>query len=116
MESERQNEATVCDRAEKSRPIRVLWENWEDPKTNDWLRTFAILTTKPNELVASLHDRMPVILAPENYDRWLGNDPDPADLIRPYPAEDMVTWPISTRVNKPENDDPAILDRVELSM
>jgi putative SOS response-associated peptidase YedK len=59
---------------------------------------------------------MPVILAPESYDRWLGNDPDPANLIRPYPVENMVTWPTSTRVNKPENDDAAILDRVEPSM
>jgi putative SOS response-associated peptidase YedK len=90
-----------------------LWENWKDPKTNDWLRTFTIVTTTPNELVASLHDRMPVIPAPESYDRWLGGEPDPADLIRPYPAEEMVTWSISTRVNKAENDDPAILDRVE---
>jgi putative SOS response-associated peptidase YedK len=94
----------------------ALWENWKDPKTSDWLRTFTILTTKPNELVAPLHDRMPVILEPESYDRWLGNDPDPADLIRPYPAEHMVKWPISTRVNKAENDDAAILDGVELSM
>src|SRR5205823_1304657 len=45
-----------------------------------WTRTFAVLTTESNELVAEVHDRMPVILKPEDYDRWLGNDPDPRDL------------------------------------
>jgi putative SOS response-associated peptidase YedK len=93
-----------------------LWENWKDPKTNEWLRTFTILTTEPNELVAPLHERMPVILAPESYDRWLGNEPDPAELIRPYPTDEMITWPVSVRVNTPKNDDPAILDRVEMSL
>jgi putative SOS response-associated peptidase YedK len=58
---------------------------------------------------------MPVILPPESYDRWLGSEPDPADLIRPYPADQMITWPISTRVNKAENDDAAILDPIEMS-
>jgi putative SOS response-associated peptidase YedK len=89
-----------------------LWENWKDPKTNEWVRTFTILTTQPNDVIAPLHDRMPVILAADGYDRWLGKD-DPADLIRSYPADEMITWPVSTRVNTPTNDDPAILDRVE---
>ena len=89
-----------------------LWENWKDPKTDEWLRTFTILTTQPNELVAPLHDRMPVILAPESYDRWLGGEPDPTELIRPCPADEMITWPVSVRVNTPKNDDSAILDRV----
>jgi putative SOS response-associated peptidase YedK len=77
------------------------------------VRTFTILTTAPNALVAPLHDRMPVILAPGDHDRWLGDEPDPADLIRPYAGDDMVAWPVSTRVNKADNDAAAILDRVE---
>jgi putative SOS response-associated peptidase YedK len=89
-----------------------LWENWKNPATDEWLRTFTVLTTKPNEVVNPLHDRMPLILNPRDYDRWLDKDYDPADLIRPFPSDGMVTWPISTRVNKPENDDSAILDRV----
>jgi len=92
-----------------------LWENWHDPKEDEWVRTFTILTTQPNELVAPLHDRMPVILAPEEYARWLSTEHDPADLIRPYPADQMITWPVSTRVNTPKNDDAEILDRVQLS-
>ena len=57
---------------------------------------------------------MPVILAPEAYERWLANiEPDPRDLLVPFPAELMMMWPISTRVNKPDNDDPNILDPLE---
>src|SRR5215475_7678455 len=62
-----------------------------------------------NELVADIHNRMPVILTPADYARWLGEEPDPRDLMRPFPAEQMRMWPISTRVNKPENDDPSIV-------
>jgi putative SOS response-associated peptidase YedK len=89
-----------------------LWENWKNPKTGDWERTFAIITVPSNELVAQIHDRMPAILKPAGYERWLGLDPDPHDLLITYPSERMTMWPISTRVNKPENDDPGILDRV----
>jgi len=55
---------------------------------------------------------MPAILRPEQYDRWLSDDPDPRDLLQSYPAELMRMWPISTRVNKPENDDPSLLDPI----
>jgi putative SOS response-associated peptidase YedK len=71
--------------------------------------------TVRRKLVADIHDRMPVILAPEDYARWLGEEPDPGDLMRPFPAGLMRMWPISTRVYKPENDDPSILEPVELS-
>jgi putative SOS response-associated peptidase YedK len=54
---------------------------------------------------------MPAILKPETYNRWLGLEPDPYDLLITYPLESMTMRPISTRVNKPENDDPSILDR-----
>jgi putative SOS response-associated peptidase YedK len=56
---------------------------------------------------------MPVILAPSDYRRWLGDETDPRDLMRPFPAGLMRMWPISTRVNKPENDDPLIVEPIE---
>jgi SOS response associated peptidase (SRAP) len=93
--------------------IGGLWENWKDPTSGEWMRTFAIITTNANELVAEIHDRMPLILAPTDYIRWLSDEPDPGDLMRPFPAEPMRMWPISTRVNKPENDDPSIVERIE---
>ena len=49
------------------------------------------------------------------YVRWLSDDPDPHDLLRPFPTTPMCMWSISTRVNKPENDDPSILQAIELS-
>ena len=95
--------------------IGGLWENWKDPASGEWVRTFVIITTDANELVAQLHNRMPLILAPDEYKRWLSDDPDPSDLLRPFPAEPMRMWPISTRVNKPENDEPSILEPVRLA-
>ena len=95
--------------------IGGLWENWHDPTSGEWVRTFAIITTDANELVAEIHDRMPLILAPADCTRWLSNEPDPGDLMRPFSAEPMQMWPISTRVNKPENDDPSIVKPIELT-
>jgi putative SOS response-associated peptidase YedK len=95
--------------------LAAIWENWKVPGTEGWLRTFCVITTKANKLVADIHDRMPVIIAPEHYDRWLSRiEPDPRDLLVAYPPELMRMWPISTRVNKPDNDDPGILEPVEL--
>ena len=54
-----------------------IWENWKDPTSDEWVRTFAIITTDSNELVAAIHDRMPVILASADYARWLGEEFDP---------------------------------------
>ena len=99
------------------RPFGIggLWENWKEPASGEWIRTFAVITTDANELVAEIHDRMPLILAPGDYARWLSNEPDPGDLMRPFPAEPLRMWPISTRVNKPENDDPSIVEPIELA-
>jgi putative SOS response-associated peptidase YedK len=91
--------------------LAAIWENWRRPGTDDWVRTFCVITTTANELVADIHDRMPVIIPPESYDRWLGTlDPNPLDLLTPFASGPMIKWPISTRINKPANDDPAVLE------
>jgi hypothetical protein len=54
---------------------------------------------------------LPAILEPTSYESWLGLEPDPRGLLITYPSEPMTMWPISTRVNAPENDDPSLLDR-----
>jgi putative SOS response-associated peptidase YedK len=95
--------------------IGGLWENWKDPTSGEWVRTFVVITTDANELVAQIHNRMPLILAPSDYTRWLSDEPDPRDLLRPFPAEPMRMWPISTRVNKPENDEASLLEPVTLT-
>src|ERR1700756_2652096 len=93
--------------------IAGILENWKEPASGEWIRTFAIVTTDANELVDDIHNRMPVILSRYDYARWLGEELDPGDLMRPFPAGLMRMWPISTRVNKPENDDPSIIEPIE---
>ncbi len=77
--------------------------------------TCSIITTEANELCARVHDRMPVILAPSDYERWLDvqADSNPVDLLRPYPSDAMRAYPVSTRVNSPENDDQQLIDPIE---
>lgn len=94
-----------------------LWESWRT-KDGPALETFTILTTDPNELMHPVHDRMPVILEPRDYERWLDpGDPQrlPQDLLRPLPAEKMKKWRVSERVGNVRNDDAALLDEVRAS-
>ena len=90
-----------------------LWESWQDPAGNE-LDTCTILTCAPNEMMADLHDRMPVILDPNQYDAWL--DPDQQDaqaasrLLKPYAADKMAAWPVSTYVNKAGNEGPRCIE------
>jgi putative SOS response-associated peptidase YedK len=83
-----------------------LWERWKQPD-GQVLRSCTIITCPPNELVAPVHDRMPVILDPGDFERWL--DPEAAngrELLKPCPAEWLEAVPVSARVNSPDNDDP----------
>ena len=92
-----------------------LWETWRGDGEQA-IESCTIVTGEPNELVRELHDRMPVILKDEDYDRWL--DPkqkDPAaleSLLVPYPAERMRIYPISTAVNNPRNERAECIDRL----
>ena len=69
-----------------------------------------------NELVGQIRDRMPLILAREDYGRWLSDEPDAHELMKSFPAEAMRMWPVSTRVNKPESDDPELMKELSLDM
>ena len=91
-------------------PSQELWVIRQNRDTGERsLDLLTVLTTGANELVARIHDRMPLILRREDFDRWLGIEPDPSDLLRPFPADAMTMWPISTRVNSPRNDDADLL-------
>src|SRR5256885_6906863 len=72
--------------------IAGIWENWKEPASGEWIRTIAVITTDANEMVADIHDRMPLILAPGDYTRWLSDELDPRDLMRPFPADLMRMW------------------------
>jgi putative SOS response-associated peptidase YedK len=88
-----------------------LWESWHDT-SNNTLTTFTILTTIPNEVMVPIHDRMPVIVAPKNYERWLDTDSKSTpshDLLQPYPAEEMEAWTVSDDVGNVCNNAPELL-------
>jgi putative SOS response-associated peptidase YedK len=95
-----------------------LWDRWKDPN-GQWIKSCSILTTTPNALTAPDHDRMPVILDPDIYDLWL--DPGMkdvhamSDMLKPYDARLMRSYPVSTRINSVVNDDPQCAAPVELS-
>lgn len=94
-----------------------LWENWQDPTTQQWIRSCTIVTTTANTLVSGVHDRMPVILEPADYAKWLGEEPaTPAELkalLKPY-AGAMEMWPVSAQINKPGGQlDMSVLDPIE---
>jgi putative SOS response-associated peptidase YedK len=88
-----------------------LWEGWKPPGSEEWFRTCTIITGEPNDLVREIHTRMPVILPEEHHDVWLSGEAG-KEILVPFPAERMRAWPISTRVNSPRNNDPAILEPV----
>ncbi|HTI86744.1 MAG TPA: SOS response-associated peptidase [Alphaproteobacteria bacterium] len=91
-----------------------LWERWRDSKSGETLRTCTIITTTPNPLTAEVHDRMPVILPPDAYGRWLGEEPADAGelqaLLAPFPAEAMESFPVSERVGNVKNDDESLIE------
>jgi putative SOS response-associated peptidase YedK len=92
-----------------------LWENWHSP-AGEWIRTFAIITTTPNELCAELHNRMPVVLKPDVWPAWLGEEPasvpDLKAMLAPYPSHGMISWPVSTRVGNVKNNDPSLIEPI----
>ena len=90
-----------------------LWEIWYSPD-GDELRTATILTTEPNDFMADIHNRMPVILNSEDYETWLAPDDQKAadleHLLRPFDANRMEAYPVSTFVNSPGNDSPETIE------
>jgi putative SOS response-associated peptidase YedK len=88
-----------------------LWESWNNHDGNI-IESCTIITTLPNELIRKIHDRMPVILLPEQYELWLqASSPEQSlqELITPYPADEMEAYRISTEVNSPQNDSPSCI-------
>jgi putative SOS response-associated peptidase YedK len=86
-----------------------LWDIWNSPE-GDSLKSACILTITPNEIVKPIHNRMPVILAPESYPTWLKPEEGTPEkfqaLLNPYPADQMQAYPVSTFVNSPKNNTP----------
>ena len=90
-----------------------LWADWKDKDSGERIESCTIITTEPNALMATIHNRMPAILPPDAYDLWL--DPEAANgrtLLGPFPAEAMEAYPVSPRVGNVKNDDAALIEPI----
>jgi putative SOS response-associated peptidase YedK len=89
-----------------------IWESWSDQQGRE-LHAYAIITTEPNELMAPIHNRMPVILPRDAEELWLNPDETEGErltgLLRPYAAAELEAWPVSTAVNNPQNDSAELI-------
>jgi putative SOS response-associated peptidase YedK len=95
-----------------------LWDGWKNTE-GQWIKTCSILTTTPNAVTSAVHDRMPVILDPDTYDLWLDpgmqNAAVVSELLKPYDARFMRSYPVSTRINHVANDDEECSRHVEVT-
>ncbi|MCS5489947.1 SOS response-associated peptidase [Algoriphagus limi] len=88
-----------------------IWDEYETVDGENQ-HTFLILTTEPNQLVSDVHDRMPVILDKSSEKKWLdsySSEEELIDLLKPYPADHMISYPVSPLVNSIKNDSPALI-------
>ena len=83
-----------------------LWSFWRD------VTSFTIMTTEPNDLVAKVRDRMPVILGRDDYDRWLDLDADPTVVLKPCPSDWLEAYPVDHRVGNLRNNDAALIEPI----
>lgn len=94
-----------------------LWERWQDANGEE-IESCTLLTTEPNELMRPIHNRMPVILDPKDYDLWLDPEVKKPELLQPllhpYSTEEMTAYPVSKAVNKPSNDTAECIESIKL--
>lgn len=90
-----------------------LWDHWFDAEKKEF-KTFTIITTKPNSFMAKIHDRMPVILESDEEKPWLEEKEyiDFKQVLDAYPENRLQAWPVSTLVNKPQNDNPELIKKL----
>jgi putative SOS response-associated peptidase YedK len=92
-----------------------LWEEWTDKATGQIIESCTILTTDANEAMAKVHDRMPVIIGPDDWAAWLGEaECDPATLCKPFAPERMNLWPVDKGVGNVKNQDANCCEKVAL--
>lgn len=99
---------TMADRSPMA--FAGIWSSWEDPETRRWVRSCAVITTRANEAISSIHTRMPAILPPQHWDLWLDRGitaPEAVEpLLAPAPASLIARRPVSTLVNSVRNNLP----------
>jgi putative SOS response-associated peptidase YedK len=86
-----------------------LWENWSSKESDESLQTTAIITTAASDFMAQLHQRMPVVMQPDQAERWLGGDMELlSKVIDNSPS--FQAWPVERTVNNARNEDPALIE------
>ncbi len=103
-------------KTEKPFALGGIWDRWVSANNATELLSYSIVTTETNELLAPLHDRMPLIIAERDYQRWLEpGDPQrpPVDLLRPFDSDLMKTWRIKPDVGNVRNNRPDLIDPIE---
>jgi putative SOS response-associated peptidase YedK len=95
-----------------------LWDRWKN-ESGEVIESCTILTTEANEVLLPVHDRMPVILHPEDYDLWLDDDLRKVslreELLRPFPALEMEGYPVSASINSPRNQGTELIERTAMN-
>jgi putative SOS response-associated peptidase YedK len=117
QEPGRKTKTPMYIRLKSGKPFALagLWERWDAPDGST-VFSCAIVTTQPNELMQVIHNRMPVILPSQSYSLWVNPTEPPlpklTELLKPYPASEMIAYPVSTLVNSPANDLPTCIEPV----
>ncbi len=94
-----------------------LWESWQDPESGKTVESFTIITTGANTIVTKIHDRMPVILRPEQYGHWLSPTTEQSflkNLLGPFDPFKMTAYPVSGMCNNAQNDAPGCIKKVDI--
>jgi putative SOS response-associated peptidase YedK len=96
--------------------IAALWDEWKDPETKALLKSCTMIITEPNEFVAEVHDRMPVLLTEKKFDPWLSGEAG-VEYFKPAPNDFLQKWPVSKRVNssRADDNDPTLIDKIRLA-
>jgi putative SOS response-associated peptidase YedK len=96
--------------------VAGLWDEWKNPETGQPLKSCTMLITEPNEFVAEVHDRMPVLLTEKQYDPWLSGEAG-TEILKPAPNDYLRKWRVSKRVNssRASDDDPTLIDEVTMA-
>ena len=95
--------------------VAGLWDEWRDKANGETLKSCTMIITEPNEFVAEVHDRMPVLLAEKDFEPWLSGEAG-AEVLKPAGNDLLQRWPVSRRVNSSQaaDDDPTLIDRISI--
>ncbi len=96
--------------------VAGLWDEWKNPDTGKPLNSCTMIICEPNDFVAEVHDRMPVLLAEKDFQPWLHGEAG-IELLKPAPNDLLQKWPVSKRVNssRASDDDPSLIEKIEMA-